>query len=110
MSKTLANLTLPLVTEAVDAILQRLPDQDRRLAFTDPQSRQQLISRVLSRVPNLYTSVEEGEIHSDPQGAPSCPIHLHLEIEQAVLQNIQHILDIKATHSSTGEAACHWFG
>ncbi|MGK7929172.1 MAG: late competence development ComFB family protein [Spirulina sp.] len=76
MAKNLVNLTLLLVKEDLDQILAEQPDSIqrdfiKRDLFTD------LMAYVLSRIPNNYIVLEEGQIP---------PVHSHLQTESAERQ------------------------
>ena len=59
MSLKIVNLTLLLVTEELESILGNYPAYPYRQAFTSSKLRQKLMAYVLSRIPNIYTVIEE---------------------------------------------------
>lgn len=61
MTKAIVNLSLPLVMQEAEAVLETYPHHPYRQAFSIPDMRQKLICYVLSRMPGLYTVVEETE-------------------------------------------------
>lgn len=61
MSKTLVNLTTQLVMQKIENILETYPHHPCQEAFANPDCRQGLIAYTLTRIPNNYTSVEEGQ-------------------------------------------------
>ncbi|MEP0849537.1 MULTISPECIES: hypothetical protein [Cyanophyceae] len=61
MSKTIANLTLPVVVQEIEKVLGIYTDHPYQKAFSISELRQKLIVYVLSRTSNNYAVIEEGE-------------------------------------------------
>lgn len=61
MSLRIVNLTLLLVTEELENILGNYPEYRYRQAFASSNLRQKLLAYVLSRIPNIYTVIEESQ-------------------------------------------------
>ncbi len=117
MSKTIVNLTLPLVIDEVESILDTYPYHPYQQAFAIPDLRQKLLAYILSRTYNHYAAVERGaELQTDPKF--SHPLEHQLEIEDLIRQGIQHTLQEEAdwvshcipNESDSAQAASHWFG
>jgi hypothetical protein len=86
MNKKIVNLTLPLVTEAVEDILVTYPKYPYQELFTPSGLRQELIAYVLSRIPNTFTVVEEKHSFS------ANPTQLLLDSKQQLqIENLIHI-------------------
>jgi hypothetical protein len=117
MSKTIVNLTLPVVIEEIETVLENYPYYPYQQAFANPDLRQKLIAYILSRTSNFYTVIEEGEQLINPQHI-LCDLDKRSQIETTVAQGIQDILQqntVWETHCipveiDSGYAPSHWFG
>lgn len=116
MSKTIANLTLLLITEEIEKVLETYPYHPYQQAFDIFDLRQKLIAYVLSRVSSTYTVIEHREPIIDPKSV-RCSLEQRLQIETLIHQGIQHILQQNSAcdnHYSEevdpGYAPSHWFG
>lgn len=115
MAKTIVNLTLPVVVEQIETVLEAYPDRPYQQAFAIPDLRQELIAYVLSRVSNYYTVVEEQLTQVQPA---ICSLEQKLQIETLVTRGIQDILQQHWEWSihrlpsvlESGLAPSHWFG
>jgi len=91
MSKTLVNITIPLVIQEMEDILVTYPHHPYQEAFAHPDFRQSLMAYVLNRIPNHYITVSEEEKHTRLD-------YLHhlaensLHIEAIIHQGIEKIL------------------
>lgn len=92
MTKTIVNLTLPVVVKAVEEVLSSYPDHPHQQAFSIPDLRQKLIAFVLSRTRSLYTVVEEPEAANVNWEAVCCSLEQQIRIEDLVHQGIHQIL------------------
>ena len=92
MAKVIVNLTLPVVKEEIDCLLETYPDQSYRRTFANPDLCQELIAYVLSRVPNFYTVVEAEEQASLKRTRLNRSLEQRIKIETVIHQGIQQIL------------------
>ena len=90
MSKTITNITLPVVIEEIGKVLEPLPDYPAQQAFAIPELRQKLTAYVLSRISNSYAVVEDGPITSK---FVWCSSQQRLEKETLVAQGVRDILE-----------------
>lgn len=60
MSHQITNLTLPIVNEEIDHVLDTFPYYPYQQAFAIPNLRQRLTTYALTRVQNLYASIDPG--------------------------------------------------
>ena len=94
MSKTIINLTLPVVIEEIENILDTYPEHPYRIAFAPSGLRQDLVAYVLSRIPNIYTALEETHSPSNNEELIRyCSARL-LQIEHLIHLGIRDILHI----------------
>lgn len=110
MSKTTVNLTLPIVIEEIDSILDAYPFQPYRHVFTTSDLHQELVSYTLSRIHNRY-SVLEAEEAASPGEKLSISSAERSQIDSIICQGIQHILYTSAKlvsyqRPSTAAASC----
>jgi hypothetical protein len=116
MSKVLKNLTLPRITEIVETVLETYPEHPYQQAFSNPDTQQQLLAFVLSRVQSVYGAVdnaEDGTVESALWGREN-----QFYIESVTHQGIQCVFNNNCDTIShqlpapeqPGLAASHWFG
>lgn len=118
MSATIVNLTLPLVVEEVESVLDTYPYHPYQQAFAIPDLRQKLLAYVLSRIYNLYAAITEGTEVAKVSQLAHCSLEHRLSIEALVRQGIEHILQESADWLShyipeevaPGNAPSQWFG
>lgn len=91
MTKVLVNLTLPVVTEAIDSILESYPRHPYRTLFASYDSRQDLVAYVLNRFPSTYTVMGEGQHSQVSLETPHCNTEQRLTLETLVHQAIQYV-------------------
>ena len=96
MSYKIANLTLPLVMEEVEEVLQDYPRYPYQVAFSIHKLRQLLIADVLSKIPNEYTVIEDTEELSIHPQKFSTPVQKRLHREMIIRQSILDILQKNA--------------
>ncbi|MEG3844688.1 hypothetical protein [Microcoleus sp. herbarium14] len=85
MQKNLVNITLAVVTEEVEIILESYPKHPYQQAFSPSGFlRQDLIGYVLSRVPNRYTAI-------DSESVPNQRVQFRCSSEQLLhIENLIH--------------------
>lgn len=119
MSKNLVNVTLHLVNQELENILEKYPHHPYQEAFAHPDLRQILIAYVLNRIPNHYIIVDEAEkpiFTSVDLLSPFLEKKLH--IETIIHQGIAKILCEQAQEVNRHipevvdptRVASHWFG
>lgn len=92
MAYELVNLTLPIVIQEIDNVLNDYPEYPYQVAFSMPELRQRLIAQVLSQIPNYY------EVKGVPEASnPSKVRHFSLlqeklRLETVIRGSILHIL------------------
>jgi hypothetical protein len=91
MQKTLVNITLAVVTEEVEIILESYPKYPYQEAFSPSGLRQDLIAYVLSRVPNKYTASDSDSV-SGQTVQFRCSSEQLLEIEDLIHTGIRDVL------------------
>lgn len=91
MSKTITNITLPVVIEEIGKVLEPLPHYPAQQAFAIPELRQKLTAYVLSRISNCYAVVEDEEPITSK--FVWCSSQQRLQIETLVAQGVQDILE-----------------
>jgi len=92
MQKNLVNITLAVVTEEVEIILESYPKYPYQEAFSPSGLRQDLIAYVLSRVPNKYTAIDSDEYVSNQTVQFRCSSEQLLEIEDLIHTGIRDVL------------------
>ena len=93
MQKHLVNITLGVVTEEVEIILESYPHYPYQQAFSPSGWRQDLIAYVLSRVPNKYTAIDSGESVANHTSQVRCSSEQLLQIENLIHTGIRDLLD-----------------
>ena len=92
MEKTLVNLTLAVVTEEVENILDSYPRYPYQEAFSPSGLRQDLIAYVLSRIPNTYTAIAPFDSMSHTTIQVRCSSEQLLHIENLIHTGISDVL------------------
>jgi Late competence development protein ComFB len=90
MSKTTVHLTISLVETEAETVLHRYPYYPYQQAFSAPSLRQRLVAYVLSRLPSLYSVVEEQEALM--QESLHCPPEQRSQVETLIHRGIQYLL------------------
>jgi|UPI00037870E5 hypothetical protein len=118
MTKTIFNLTLPVVVSLVEEILETYPHHPYQQAFSIPEWRQELIAYVLSRVSNYYVVVEDSEQPCINYQSLACSLKKKSGIEDCIRRGIQKIMRKREKELSwkipqtvdPALAASDWFG
>jgi hypothetical protein len=92
MEKILVNLTLAVVTEEIENILDTYPKHPYQQAFAPSGLRQDLIAYVLSRIPNTYTAIESSESVPNKKVQVRCSSEQLLHIENLIHTGIRDVL------------------
>lgn len=117
MSKLIDALTLALVAEETENVLQIYLDYHYHQNFAISDFRQKLVAYVMSRLYNTYPVIEDG----NPVRRPKFVCYYSqqkMQIETLIHQGIQYILQQKLDWAShhipkevdLGYAPSHWFG
>jgi ribosomal protein S18 acetylase RimI-like enzyme len=92
MSFELINLTLPLVIQEIEDVLDEYPEHPYQSAFSIHEFRQKLIAYVLSQVPNQYAISGEQAPARKPSPRHSSLVAERMYLETIVRGGILHIL------------------
>lgn len=101
MSQAIVNLALPVVTEKIDEILEHYPVAPHRETFTSMDVRQKLVAYVLTRMPALYATVEDGGTCSLSHPELCYSIEQQRRMKQLIHQGIQHLVSQRQLHRET---------
>lgn len=92
MSKQIINLTLQIVSEEIESVLENYPEYPYHQAFAPSNLRLELIAYVLSRIPNIYKVVEETQEPSINTMFPSVSSEQRLQLESWIHIGIRDVL------------------
>ncbi|PSB00770.1 hypothetical protein [Merismopedia glauca] len=92
MSHELINLTLPIVTQEIEDVLEEYPEYPYQSAFLMPELRLQLIAHVLSQIPNRYEVKGIQKSSNNGQARHSSLLKERLGMEMLIRGGILHIL------------------
>lgn len=95
MPKTIVNLTMPVIVEEIENILDNYQHHPYQEAFRIPDLYQELMAYVLSRVRSRYAVADEldrSEIAA--RSSRLVPLEEKLHIESVIYDGIQHVFDI----------------
>lgn len=92
MSYELINLTLPLVVQEIEHILEEYPEHPYQSAFSIHEFRQKLIAQVLSQVPNQFAIAGEPAPVRKPTPRHASRLAEQLYLDTVVRGSILHIL------------------
>jgi Late competence development protein ComFB len=90
MPKTIVNLTMPVIVEEIENILDSYQHHPYQEAFKIPDLYQELMAYVLSRVRSRYAVADEGLANR----SRLVPLEEKLHIESVIYDGIQHVFDI----------------
>jgi hypothetical protein len=91
MSKTITNLTLTLVAEEIETVLDAYHYHPYRQAFAIPELRQELIAYVLSSVPACYALVDETEMPRADAGM--MPGAIRSQLQSAIADGVERLVE-----------------
>ena len=100
MSHKLTNLTLPIVTQEIEDVLEEYPEHPYQSAFLMPELRQQLIAYVLSQMPNRYEVKGIEKSSNNAQARHSSFLQQRLRMGMIIRGGILHILRENADYLS----------
>jgi hypothetical protein len=92
MSYSIINLTLPVVIEELENVLNEYPEHPYQVAFSIHELRQRLIAHILSHIPNRYAVEGIQESYRNSKVRYSSPLQERLHIETVIHGSILHIL------------------
>ncbi len=96
MTKTIVNLALPMIVEAVEDVLDTYAYHPYQQAFSIPDLRQKLISYVLTRIPGLYAVIEDTATCTPDPSSLGFSVESCKEIKPLIHQGIQQIVEENA--------------
>lgn len=118
MSKTVVNLTLPVINQEIEKVLDTYPDHPYQQAFANPDLRQRLIAYVLSQVDCKFTVTNGEEPEISPETLfPSSSDQTH--VKQIIQQGVERLITeegdwvsqhIPESAEDAEEDPSHWFG
>jgi hypothetical protein len=94
MAKTIVNLTMPVIVEEIENILDTYQHHPYQEAFRIPDLYQELMAYVLSRVRSRYAVVDEYDRSVISSQTRLVPLEEKLRIESVIYDGIQHVFDI----------------
>ncbi|MBD2106461.1 hypothetical protein [Nodosilinea sp. FACHB-13] len=92
MAQTIVNLTLPIVTDKIDAILAAYPLYEYRQVFAVPELRQKLTAYVLARLPVVYVTMDSRTACDMAPTGHCYSSEQHNQINQLIHQGIEALL------------------
>lgn len=121
MTKTLVNLTTPVVLAEIEEVLSNYPDYPYHKVFANPDMRQELVAYVLTRVQSIYTTCdadrsEEHQGFNHGQNGRVCSMQAEASIPMLIHEGILELLQELSDPAQIPEecdarlAPSHWFG
>ncbi len=116
MTQTIVNLASLVVADKITDILSHYPVNPHQKAFSSEHLRQKLTAYVLSRMPALYTTVDESQACSIESPASCYAAEQHSQMGQLIHRGIQHLLSHPPARENadpeavTAAAPSSWFG
>lgn len=96
MSYKIINLTLPVVVKEIENVLEDYSEYPYQVTFSVEEFRQKLIAHVLSKIPNLYTVIDDSQELQKKDDFLHRPIRERLHIEKLIHEGILDILQENA--------------
>jgi hypothetical protein len=117
VAKVIVNLTFPVVVEKIEQVLETYPDHPYQQIFANPDTRQELIAYVLTRVQSVFMVVDEMEqalINAEtlphPEAAKLCMGALVHQGIRDILNQYGAEIDHQIPEDDSCLVASHWFG
>jgi hypothetical protein len=116
MTKTIVNLTVPVVVSEIETILETYSHHPYQHIFAHPDRREELVAYVLNRVHNTYTICDEDILQQEESLPRFCSLQEQEQIDALIHQGIQDLLRQHLAEWETPEetdsspAPSHWFG
>ncbi len=92
MNKVIVNLTIPIVTEEIDNVLQTYPSSPYQQAFTVPDLKLNLVVYVLNRISGIYAVVDPTKQNSIDNHKKYLSSERMLEIESLIHRGIREVM------------------
>ena len=93
MSNKVINLTLPVVEQELDALLEIYPHKLHQVEFTNSDLRQELLAYVLNRIPNYY--VTQNDSNCEKSSLMLATLELQQQIKTLIFQGINYLTTVK---------------
>lgn len=117
MTRTVINLTMPLLVEAIESVLETYPHHPYQQAFAIEDVRQDLIAYVLNRVPNFYVVDEDPQqpirsthLYNSPEERWHLEAVIHQGIEYILCKNSENVCHHIPEEVEPGFSPSNWFG
>lgn len=118
MSKTITNLALPLIIEAIETALEHQHHYPYRRAYAIPEMRQKLIAYVLNAAPVCYGLVEVEEEEFIAIDRALVPKPVQNQLQEKVAEGIPKVIEDNAdwvghhipSEVNSGLSPSDWFG
>ncbi len=95
MSKKVVNLTLPIVEQELDSLVEIYPHKVHRSQLTNPDLRQELLVYVLNRIPNVYGTKGDYDLEDQNAQPLSCTLEQQMQIRALIFQGINYLVTAK---------------
>ncbi|WP_341530760.1 late competence development ComFB family protein [Nostoc sp. UHCC 0302] len=119
MSKTLVNLTMPIVLQGIEDVLEKYPHHPYQKFFANSDFRQGLIAYILNRIPSHYISVEVEEkedlfhssyFHNCLEQAMRIETIVHQGIKQILYEKTEELSRYIPEVTDPSRVPSNWFG
>lgn len=116
MSKTLVNLTLPVIRKTIAEVLETYPHHPYQQAFAHPDMRAALIAYVLNQVSSHYAVVDEQQGRYADGSKYYLEETLHLEdiVHQGIVlvwrEYAEQMVQLIPEEVPPNESPANWFG
>ncbi|MGI0493649.1 hypothetical protein ACN4EG_17855 [Alkalinema pantanalense CENA528] len=118
MTKTLVNLTTPVVLAEIEEVLSNYPDYPYHKVFANPDMRQELVAYVLTRVQSIYSTcdADQSEEQQSFTNGRICSVQAEESIPMLIHEGILELLKEFSDPAQipeecdAGLAPSHWFG
>lgn len=90
MSKKIVNLTLSVVEQELDSLLEMYPHKLHQLELT-PDLRKELLVYVLNRIPNVYKTSDDLNLDNPNVKTFSCTLEQKMQIRALFFQGVNYL-------------------
>ncbi|MBH8554388.1 late competence development ComFB family protein [Nostocaceae cyanobacterium CENA357] len=112
MSKTLINITIPVVIKEIEDVLVTYPHHPYQETFAHPDFRQSLMAYFLNKIPNQYITVDEEKkyFYTHLENSLHIEAIIHQGIEEILCEQAQEINRHIPEVVDPRRVASSWFG
>ncbi|NJP09553.1 MAG: hypothetical protein HC866_08755 [Leptolyngbyaceae cyanobacterium RU_5_1] len=108
MAKVIVNLTMPVVVEELESVLDEFSNPFYQQTFLMSELHQELVAYVLSRIRSCYVAIDEDSQSSAMSVSLPVSLEERLKIQDLLCQGMQHILSTTQKQMAVTNSGNRW--